>query len=254
MKSHPRALIIDEEHASQVLLRRLLESHDFLVSLACDGVTGIGQAASARLDCIILEPDLPDMDGLTALRRLRQCCQAPILVLSRRNAEDEIVAALDAGADDYMVKPFGPLELLARLRVLLRGLPPAPHDPLLVKGGWSVDFTEHVVTFKDRRITFTAIEEALFYTLLQNEGRMVTCASLLDSIWGRQRKKELRSLRVYIAKIREKLQSCDDCIAIHTQYSSGYKLVFNPASRAGCRPPECQDSVEQLLPTPGPGG
>ncbi|MGP8201325.1 MAG: winged helix-turn-helix domain-containing protein [Limisphaerales bacterium] len=147
-----------------------------------------------------------------------------------------MVAALDAGADDYMIKPFGPLELLARLRVLLRDLPAAPHEPLLAKGGWTVDLMGHVVTFNERRITFTAIEEALFYTLLQNEGRMVTCARLLDTIWGSEGKRELRNLRVYIAKVREKLQPWDDRIAIQTEYNEGYKLVLNHANDHACQP------------------
>ena len=106
----------------------------------------------------------------------------------------------------------------------------------MAKGGWTVDLTEHVVTFNERRVTFTAIEEALFYTLLQHEGRMVSCARLLDTIWGSEGKRELRSLRVYIAKVREKLQPWDDRITIQTAYSEGYKLVMNHANEHACQP------------------
>jgi two-component system KDP operon response regulator KdpE len=246
MKPHPLALIIDEEHASQVLLRRLLEGHDFHVASAGDGATGLSQAASSHHDCIILELDLPDMDGLAVLRQLRQCSRAPVFVLSNRGAEDDVVAALDTGADDYMIKPFGPLELLARLRVLLRDLP-APHEPLLAKGGWTVDLTGHIVTFNEHRITFTAIEEALFYTLLQHEGRMVSCPCLLDTIWGSEGKRELRSLRVYIAKVREKLQPWDDRIAIQTEYHGGYKLVLNHANDHACQPMDPQPRLAKAV-------
>jgi len=232
MKPHPLALVIDEERASQLLLRRLLEGDGYRVNAASSGRAGIRQAAARRHDLIIMELELPDMSGLKVLARLRKSCRAPILALSAQHNADTVVDALDGGADDYMMKPFGGQELLARLRALLRALPWAPHEPLLVEGNWTINVATHIVTFRNDELRLTATEEALFYTLAQNAGILVPSSHLLTSIWGGEGEEELNCLRVYIASLRKKLLPYQDEVTIQTEGNLGYRLMLNTRTDA----------------------
>ena len=219
-------LIIDEERSSQLFLRRLLESHNYRVNSAFKGATGIREASACRHHAIIMDLDLPDMDGTKAIARLRKCCSTPVLILTARRDESDVVSALDRGANAYMTKPFSAEELLARLRVLLRTIPGASHKPLLTEGSWTVDITTHIATFREHKIALTATEATLFYFLLQNVDRGVTCSQLLHSIWGGESDGKLNCLRVYITNLRKKLGTFRDQVVVQTEGTRGYKLIL----------------------------
>jgi two-component system KDP operon response regulator KdpE len=170
MKPNPIVLVIDDEAAIRRLLRAALEPQNYQVYEAETGQLGLQEAVGRRPDIVILDLGLPDMDGLTVLKRLREWSQAPVLVLSVRDRESDKVAALDNGADDYLTKPFGTAELLARLRVIQRRVS-GPDEPVHVIGDLQVDLAAHVVKVKDREVSLTATEYALLRVLVQHAAR-----------------------------------------------------------------------------------
>ncbi len=175
----------------------------------------------------MLDLGLPDMSGLVWLKNYREWNATPVMVLSERSQTADKIAALDAGANDYLVKPFDTLELLARLRVLRRCMPGVPEGPFLMEGGLKVDITAHEVTLDGRRLRFTATEEALFYVLARNAGKVVTCGHLLRSLWGNETENRLHHLHVLIAYIRRKLESEGDRLQIETEGQLGYRLLLS---------------------------
>ena len=235
MKPNPVALLIDDERATRRWLRLLLEPQRYKVQEAASGGLGLQLAAARRPDVIIMDLTLPDLDGLEVLSSLREWSQVPILVLSARNLEEEKVAALDGGANDYVTKPFGPAELLARLRVLQRCLPGVQEEPLIVEGDLQVDIAAHKVAFKGRPINLTATEEALFHVLVRFSGKMVTCKHLLRSVWGSDAPRHLSDLRVYMTQLRKKLQvvGVEREMLIRTEGSLGYRLLLPAEAEPG---------------------
>jgi two-component system KDP operon response regulator KdpE len=159
------------------------------------------------------------------LARVREWSRAPVLILSAESEEQRKVAALDAGANDYMCKPFGSAELLARLRVLQRLDPAVSEGPYYINGDLHVDVTTHVTTVQGRPIDFTPTEEALFFTLVRHAGQLVTCRHLFRSVWGTDSERKIHDLHVYIRNLRQKLQGTDNAVAIQTEGSAGYRLV-----------------------------
>jgi two-component system KDP operon response regulator KdpE len=184
------------------------------------------EAVARQPDVIILDPSLPDMDGLTVLRRLREWNRTPILFLSARDDEDNKVAALDSGANDYMTKPFSSHELLARLRVLQRSIPGEPDGPLFIHGDLHVDVMSHRVTLRGRRVELTPTEEAVFYILVRHAGKLVTCKHLLRCVWGVDAGSKLHDLHVYIRSLRQKLNGGGNDSVIQTEGSAGYRLLL----------------------------
>jgi len=213
------------------MLRPLLEGEHYKVLWARTGESGVIQAVNHRPDIVILELDLPDGDGLTVLDALREWNAAPVMILSGRANVADKVRALDAGANDYLVKPFAAAELAARLRVLQRSEPPASDGPLLVSGALRVDMATREVTVGGDLLDLTATEEAILYLLARHAGKLVPCQRLLRAVWGADaatRPSELHELHVYIARIRRKLVDhggnnllCGDGIA-------GYSLSLAP--------------------------
>jgi two-component system KDP operon response regulator KdpE len=225
MKPKPTALVIDDELAIRRLLRVALEHERYRVFEAGNGQLGLQLAAARRPDVLILEWDLPDLGGMAVLRSFREWSQTPVLVLSRFGGTGDKVAALDGGANDYQTKPFDTDELLARLRVLRRGLPGMPDGPLLVEGKLKVNLATHEATLDGRELKLTPTEESLFYLLVQYAGKVVTCRHFIRSIWGTEAPEKIHDLQVHMDRLRKKLNGNENGVVIWTEGSLGYRLT-----------------------------
>jgi two-component system KDP operon response regulator KdpE len=219
------ALVIDDERPIRRLLKVLLEVQGYQVCEAETGELGLQLAASRRPDVILLDLGLPDMDGLTVLKRLREWSRTPVLILTVRDREADKVAALDNGADDYMTKPFGTGELLARLRALRRHSLEAFEEPTYVRGDLTIDISARKVMVKDNEVHLTATEYALLHELVRHAGKVVMQKQLLRAVWGPDAESQLQYLRVYITHLRKKLETPFSERLIQTQPGIGYRLV-----------------------------
>jgi two-component system KDP operon response regulator KdpE len=199
-------LIIDDEVQIRRLLRLTLESAGYHVREAENGALGLNEAAVRRPDAVVLDLSLPDRSGLDVLRRLREWSQVPVLILSVRSGEADKIAVLDAGADDYLTKPFGGGELLARVRVLLRRAQPASEVSVVHFGDVEVDFTRRAVSRAGAEVRLTAKEYALLRLLLQHRGKVLTHRQILRELWGPKAEEQTHYLRVYMAHLRQKLE------------------------------------------------
>ena len=221
----PIALIIDDEPPIRRLLRLTLEPQGYVVCEAETGQLGLQEAAAKRPNVILLDLGLPDLDGLVVLKRLREWSQTPVIVLTVRDSEVDKVAALDHGADDYLTKPFGTAELLARLRAVQRRSPEAHEEPICVIGDLQVDFVGHTVKFRNHDISLTATEFALLRVLAQHAGKVVTHKHLLRTVWGPQAEEQSQYLRVYVTHLRKKLETDSAKKLIQTEPGIGYRLL-----------------------------
>lgn len=221
----PDILVIDDEVQIRRLLRLTLESAGYRVREADTGALGLNEAAVTRPDAILLDLSLPDVGGLDVLRRLREWSHVPVLILSVRGGEVDKIAALDAGADDYLTKPFGGGELLARLRVLLRRAQPAGEVSIVRFGDIEVDFTKRTVTRNGSDLHLTVKEYALLRLLLQHRGKVVTHRQLLREVWGPQHESDTHYLRVHMANLRAKIESADTPRWIKTESGIGYRFT-----------------------------
>ncbi len=202
-----KVLVVDDEPSILRALRINLTAREYEVSTAVDGATGLSAVASYRPDVIILDLGLPDMDGTEVIHGVRGWTSTPIIVLSAWGQEAKKVAALDAGADDYVTKPFGMDELLARLRAAVRRAAPAPDEPVVVTRDFTVDLAVKRVTRMDGRdVRLTPTEWQLLEILVRNQGRLVTQRKLLQEVWGPAYETESNYLRVYLAQLRRKLE------------------------------------------------
>ena len=227
MKPRPTALIIDSDRAIRKLLIIALERERYKVLEAADGQSGMRIAVDERLDVIILELDLPDVSGVTVLRHIRAWNRTPVLVLSERAATMEKIGAFDAGANDYLTKPFDTDELLVRLRVLQRCVPGIPDGPLLIRDGFRINLATHEVTFRGERLALTPTEEAVLYLLLQHVGKIVTCEHILCAVWGGGSAEKIHDLHVHITWLRQKLAVRAGEISVRTEGGIGYSLRLN---------------------------
>ena len=218
-------LVIDDEPPLRRLLRLTLEPQGYRVFEADNGQLGLQEAAARRPDVIVLDLGLPDMDGLTVLKRLREWSQTPVLVLSVRDREADKVAALDNGADDYLTKPFGTAELLARMRAVQRRTPDAQEEPVFVSGDLTVDLAGRTVTVKKKEVHLTATEYALLRELVRHAGKVVMHAQLLRAVWGPNSEGQSQYLRVYITHLRKKLETTTSGKLIQTEPGIGYRLL-----------------------------
>jgi two-component system, OmpR family, KDP operon response regulator KdpE len=200
-------LVIDDEVQIRRLLRVCLEMNGYDVVEAATGQSGIEEAVRRQPDVVLLDLGLPDIDGLTVLKRLREWSQAPVLVVSVRHREDDKIAALDNGANDYITKPFGTGELLARLRVLQRSAQPRLKVEVFHSGPLSVDLTSRTVKIKGRAIRLTATEYSLLLLFVQHAGKVLTHGHLLREIWGVQEAEKTGPLRVYVGYLRDKIEA-----------------------------------------------
>lgn len=219
-------LVIDDEVQIRRLLRLTLESAGYGVREAENGSLGLHEAAVRRPDAMILDLSLPDLPGLEVLRRLREWSRLPVLILSVRGSEADKIAALDAGADDYLTKPFGGGELLARIRVLLRRAQPAAEPSIAQFGDVQVDFTRRTVTRGDVAIHLTTKEYALLRLLLQHRGKVLTHRQLLRDVWGPAHESDTHYLRVHMANLRKKVEvTPDQPQFLRTESGIGYRFA-----------------------------
>jgi two-component system KDP operon response regulator KdpE len=201
-----RVLVVDDEAPILRALRINLAARKYQVSTASDGASGLAAMARDRPDVLILDLGLPDMDGIEVIRGVRGWTTTPIIVLSAWGQEGQKVAALDAGADDYVTKPFGMDELLARLRAAVRRASPAPDEPVVVTPDFTVDLAAKRVTRDGGDIRLTPTEWQLLEVLVRHRDRLVTQRQLLAEVWGPQYQTEANYLRVYAAQLRRKLE------------------------------------------------
>jgi two-component system KDP operon response regulator KdpE len=204
-----RILVVDDEAQIRRFLRISLEAHGFVVIEATRGADAVAKCATEQPDVVILDLGLTDMDGREVIRRIREWSAVPILVLSVRQAETEKVDALDTGADDYVVKPFGIAELLARVRALLRSrraqAASSGDTAVLSVGELVVDIARHEVRVGDATVKLTRKEFELLRVLAQYAGRIVTHQQLLREVWGKAHENDTHYLRVFIGQLRDKL-------------------------------------------------
>ncbi|SPF06772.1 response regulator [Streptomyces sp. MA5143a] len=203
-----RVLVIDDEPQIVRALVINLKARKYDVDAASDGATALQLVASRHPDVVVLDLGLPDMDGVDVIRGLRGWTRVPIIVLSARHTSDEKVEALDAGADDYVTKPFGMDELLARLRVAVRRAEPTAGEDVLVEtAGFTVDLAAKKVDRGGEDVRLTPTEWQLLEVLVRNTGRLVSQKQLLQEVWGPSYGKETNYLRVYMAQLRRKLEA-----------------------------------------------
>jgi two-component system KDP operon response regulator KdpE len=221
----PVALVIDDEVQIRRLLRVVLESADYQVHEAETAAQGLTDAATRRPDVVLLDLGLPDSDGVNVLRRLREWSKVPVIVLSVRDDEEGKVAALDAGADDYVTKPFSSAELLARLRAAQRKTRPEEEISRFKSGDLIVDLTARVVTRAGHEVKLTATEYALLRLFVRHAGRVLTHRQILREIWGPKSEEHRQYLRVYVTHLRQKIER--DPAApelVKTEPGIGYRL------------------------------
>lgn len=201
-----RVLIIDDERAIRRFLSTVLQAHDYATFEAGSGEDGLAAVTRHRPDVVILDLGLPGIDGIEVTRRLREWTTIPIIVLSVRDQEADKIAALDAGADDYLTKPFGAGELMARLRATVRRAGEPAGAPVLSYGDLTVDFTRRRVTRGAEEIQLTPTEYDLLRILVSNAGKVVTHQQLLRQVWGEGYDGEVHLLRVNISNLRRKVE------------------------------------------------
>ncbi len=222
----PIALVIDDEPQIRRLLRVTLEANGYRVFDAATGQDGVAQAAQRRPDVVLLDLGLPDLEGVEVLKRLREWSKVPVIILSVRDREDDKVAALDAGADDYVTKPFNSAELLARLRATLRHAQPQGTDAIFRTGDLEVDLAARVVRRRGAEVKLTPIEYSLLRLLVTHAGKVLTHRQLLTEVWGPKAVEQTHYLRVHIAHLREKLEDkSGGSDLIRTEPGIGYRLV-----------------------------
>ena len=206
---HPTVLVIEDEPAIRRVLRATLLANGYEVIETATAQEGFAQAAMCQPALILLDLGLPDLDGLEVTRRLREWATVPILVLSARGRESDKIAALDAGADDYVTKPFGMGELLARIRVALRRvdhMTQEPDTPVFTVGQLQIDLARRYVSVAEQPVHLTPIEYKLLATLVHYAGKVVTHRQLLQEVWGKPARHDAHYLWVYMSHLRHKLE------------------------------------------------
>ena len=227
-------VVVDDEAQIRRLLRVSLETQGFTVHLAGSGEEGLRLVQGKKPDVVLLDLGLPDRDGAEVLSDLRRWSSVPVIILSVRNAEEEIVRLLDAGADDYLVKPFSTGELVARMRVAVRHHAPAEAPEAFVSGRLRVDLEERAVTVSGEPVRLTPTEYGLLRLFVQHAGRILTHRQVLREVWGPNADEETNYLRVYITGLRKKLEQNPQMPElIVTEPGVGYRLrVLTPPGDA----------------------
>ena len=222
----PRVLIIDDEEQMRRLLKVALNAHGYNTAQAVTGQDGLSLATLFRPELVILDMSLPDMDGIEVVKEIRQWSGVPIIILSVREGDVDKIAALDAGADDYVTKPFSMGELLARIRTALRHAVPSHDDPVLHFGDLLIDLAHRQVQLHGQEIKLTPTEYELLKLLSSHPGKVLTHGQILRAIWGAGYEKETHYLRVYIGQLRHKIEK-DPSRPEHiiTEPAVGYRFI-----------------------------
>ncbi|WP_243304627.1 response regulator [Geothrix oryzisoli] len=224
--SQPLILIIEDEEALRRFLIPTLSGQKYQVLSAATAAEGLAMARSHNPDLVLLDLGLPDMDGMAVLKGIRSWSRKPVVILSARNQERDKVRALDQGADDYLAKPFGAAELLARIRVALRHTIPADvAEPVVFSGGFRIDLERREVSLGGRIVKLTALEYRLLEALVRRNGKVATHSQLLAEVWGPGGEGNTHYLRIYMAMLRRKLEA-DPTRPRHfiTEPNVGYRL------------------------------
>lgn len=229
MTSRPSVLVVDDEQSLRDFIRKNLEARGFLVHTAANGLEALAIFNTRPLDLIILDVMMPTMDGLETTRRIRQTSLAPIVILTALGEEKDKVAALDLGADDYLTKPFGVEELLARVRAVLRRARPQPAPApasILRADDLTLDPAAHTAVRREEPLKLTPTEFDLLHYFMRHPGKVITHRELLQRVWGAEYGDESEYLRVYIRRLRQKIEA-DPLNPRHllTEHGVGYRFV-----------------------------
>jgi two-component system KDP operon response regulator KdpE len=219
-------LIIDDESQIRRLLDITLSANNFKVTEAINGKEGLLLSASDNPKLILLDLGLPDMDGITVLKKMREWYSGPVIIISVRDSEEDIIEALDCGANDYITKPFRTGELMARIRAVNRQINSS--EPVINAGNLKIDLNKHIVTKNGEMLKLTSTEFSLLALFAQNESRVLTHSYILKKIWGVGYTEQPQNLRVFIAQLRKKIE--DDPANpkfILTESGIGYRFCFN---------------------------
>lgn len=223
-------LVVEDDRPVQNLMITTLKAHDYRYLTAMNGETAILEASSHNPDIILLDLGLPDMDGIDVIKKIRTWSNAPIIIISARSEDSDKVEALDAGADDYLTKPFSVEELLARLRVMERRLAASrtEHMPssVFVDGKLRIDYTAGCAYMEEEELHLTPIEYKLLCLLSQNVGKVLTHTYITQNIWGHSWENDVASLRVFMATLRKKMEKNSDSVQyIQTHVGIGYRMI-----------------------------
>ena len=227
--SKPEVLVIDDEAQIRRLLRLTLEDAGYVFRGAEDGRTGLEEVRRKPPDAVVLDLGLPDLSGVEVLSAIRDASPVPVLILSVHGQEDRKVAALDAGADDYLTKPFGEAEILARLRALLRRIKPGVASNAFRFGEVAVDLARRRVTKGGRAIKLTSMEYALLQMFITHREKALTHRQILCELWGPKAEGQTHYLRTYMMRLRRKLEDEEDAPQhFQTESGIGYRFVAEP--------------------------
>ena len=222
----PIVLVIDDESEIRRFLRVSLSASGYEVHEAATGEEGVTRAARLRPDVVILDLGLPDVDGIEVLQRLREWSHVPVIALSARHGDADKIAMLDAGANDYLTKPFSVGELMARMRAARRNAQPAPESSVMQVGDLRIDFASRAVTVSGAPVKLTKTEYALLHLLAENAGKVLTHRQLLRGAWGPEYENETHYLRVYMGQLRKKIETDpNNPRYIMTESGVGYRLI-----------------------------
>lgn len=226
--SKPLILVVEDDITVRNLIATALKSYEYRFLAAPDGETAIRTAVSQHPDIILLDLGLPDLDGVEIIRRIRSWSQTPIIVISARSEDSDKIAALDAGADDYLTKPFSVAELLARLRVTQRRLAALASqngEPIFHNGQLTIDYNAGCAYLNGEALHLTPTEYRLLCLLAKDVGKVLTHTYLTDRIWGSSWESDVALLRVHMATLRKKIESGSDGQYIQTHIGIGYRMM-----------------------------
>ena len=222
----PLVLVVEDEPQIRRLLQITLESNGFRVTQAATGEEGLLRAGTDRPEAVVLDLGLPDTDGTEVLKKIRRQSTVPVLILSVRNTEQDIISCLDAGADDYLIKPFRQGELVARIRSAMRHRPSVQEKGIIEAGPVSIDIDARVVRRKGETVRLTGTEFSLLALFVRNAGKVLTHRYILEQVWGPTFVEETQYLRVYVGQLRKKLEEDPSNPAlILTESGIGYRFV-----------------------------
>ncbi len=231
MNKKPTILVVEDDGAVRNLISTTLQTHDYKYILATNGETAILEASSHNPDIILLDLGLPDIDGIDIIKKVRSWSNMPIIVISARSEDTDKIEALDAGADDYLTKPFSVEELLARVRVTLRRLSYIENQgnsnsSLFVNGDLKIDYSAGCAYIHDQELHLTPIEYKLLCLLAKNMGKVLTHTYITREIWGSAWESDVASLRVFMATLRKKIEKTSDAPQyIQTHVGVGYRML-----------------------------
>jgi len=232
MENKRKVLIVDDEVQIRRLIKVSLEGHGWQVFDAPTGKDAVECVLMQRPELILLDLGLPDMDGKQVLQRIREWTKTPVIILSARDQEEEKIAALDLGANDYLTKPFGVGELMARMRVCLRAMQPYADQAVLQFGHLKLDLGRHIVSFDGAEVRLTPIQYKLLTFLAKNAGKVLTHRQLLKEVWGVE-SNEIQYVRGYIGQLRQKIEPDPSRpIYIITESGIGYRMMFGEELKA----------------------